>query len=227
MHRAIEPAIHYWGTPVVLVSSLNPDGTTNLAPMSSAWWLGWSCMLGLGAGSATARNLRSDGRCVLNLPSEDLAPVVNRLALTTGRADLPPHKRAMGYRHEADKFACAGLSRAAGPTPHHPQGIAECPVRLEGVVTDLRPFGASDPRLPVPALAIEVRIDAVHVDERLQAPGHPHRIDADRWKPLFMSFRHLFGRGPKLEASVLARGPEEMYAPWKRAQAVATAAEAR
>lgn len=48
MHRTIEPTILYFGTPVALISTLNPDGTPNLAPMSSAWWLGWSCMLGLG-----------------------------------------------------------------------------------------------------------------------------------------------------------------------------------
>ena len=45
MHKRIEPAIHYWGTPVVLVSTLNEDGSVNVAPMSSAWWLGWSCTL--------------------------------------------------------------------------------------------------------------------------------------------------------------------------------------
>jgi len=48
MHRTIEPTILYFGTPVALISTLNPDGSPNLAPMSSAWWLGWSCMLGLG-----------------------------------------------------------------------------------------------------------------------------------------------------------------------------------
>ena len=48
MFRTIEPAILYFGTPVVLVSTLNPDGTTNVAPISSAWWLGWSCLLGFG-----------------------------------------------------------------------------------------------------------------------------------------------------------------------------------
>ena len=51
MHSIIDPAILYFGTPVVLVSSINPDGTPNLAPMSSAWWLGRSCMLGFGARS--------------------------------------------------------------------------------------------------------------------------------------------------------------------------------
>jgi flavin reductase (DIM6/NTAB) family NADH-FMN oxidoreductase RutF len=57
MHLAIEPSILYFGTPVVLVSTLNEDQTLNIAPMSSAWWLGWNCMLGLGSSSQTARNL--------------------------------------------------------------------------------------------------------------------------------------------------------------------------
>ena len=37
MHTTIDPAILYFGTPVVLVSSTNDDGSFNLAPMSSAW----------------------------------------------------------------------------------------------------------------------------------------------------------------------------------------------
>jgi flavin reductase (DIM6/NTAB) family NADH-FMN oxidoreductase RutF len=45
--RTIEPAILYFGTPVVLIGSTNEDGSSNLAPMSSAWWVGWRCMLGL------------------------------------------------------------------------------------------------------------------------------------------------------------------------------------
>ncbi|MEM8606607.1 MAG: hypothetical protein AAGF92_05855 [Myxococcota bacterium] len=38
MHREIEPAVHIWGTPVVLVGPRNHDGTDDIAPMSSAWW---------------------------------------------------------------------------------------------------------------------------------------------------------------------------------------------
>jgi len=76
MHSVIDPAILYFGTPVVLVSSLNPDGSPNLAPMSSAWWLGRSCMLGFGARSQTPANIQRTGECVLNLPSVHEAPAV-------------------------------------------------------------------------------------------------------------------------------------------------------
>ena len=47
MHKVIHPKIHYFGTSVVLISTINEDGTPNLAPMPSAWWLNQSCMLGM------------------------------------------------------------------------------------------------------------------------------------------------------------------------------------
>src|SRR5215813_10916201 len=107
MHRTVEPAILYFGTPVVLVSSLNEDGSPNLAPMSSAWWLGWNCMLGFGARSKTPQNILRTGECVLNLPSEYLVPNVDRLARLTGSDPVPEHKVKMGYKHERDKFGVA------------------------------------------------------------------------------------------------------------------------
>src|SRR5918999_3486890 len=96
-YTVIDPAILYFGTPVVLVSSTNPDGSSNLAPMSSAWWLGRSCMLGFGARSHTPANILRTGECVLNLPSVAQAAAVDRLARLTGSNPVPPHKVAMGY----------------------------------------------------------------------------------------------------------------------------------
>jgi flavin reductase (DIM6/NTAB) family NADH-FMN oxidoreductase RutF len=45
-HRIIAPTILYFGTPVVLISTCNVDGSANLAPMSSAWALVQAIMLG-------------------------------------------------------------------------------------------------------------------------------------------------------------------------------------
>jgi hypothetical protein len=39
-HATVTPSILYFGTPVVLLSTENENGTFNLAPMSSAWALG-------------------------------------------------------------------------------------------------------------------------------------------------------------------------------------------
>src|ERR1700685_2696868 len=112
MHKTIEPTILYFGTPIALISTLNPDGSPNLAPMSSAWWLGWSCMLGLGQMGQTSDNLIRTRECVINLPSEDLVTHVDRLALTTGKNPVPEKKRHWGYCYEPDKFGIAGFSPA-------------------------------------------------------------------------------------------------------------------
>jgi flavin reductase (DIM6/NTAB) family NADH-FMN oxidoreductase RutF len=57
MKHVLKPKMLYIGTPVILVSSLNDDGSTNVAPMSSAWWAGETAMLGLSVNSQTVRNL--------------------------------------------------------------------------------------------------------------------------------------------------------------------------
>jgi flavin reductase (DIM6/NTAB) family NADH-FMN oxidoreductase RutF len=87
---SVEPAILYLGTPVVLVSSINEDGSPNLAPMSSAFWLGWRCMLGFEAVSKTPNNIVRTGECVLNLPSMEQVDAINRLSMVTGSNPVPP-----------------------------------------------------------------------------------------------------------------------------------------
>lgn len=83
-HITIDPGMLYYGNTVVLLSTLNPDGTTNIAPMSSTWALGHTIVLGMGVGSRTATNLRERGEAVLNLPGVELWKQVERLGDTTG-----------------------------------------------------------------------------------------------------------------------------------------------
>jgi flavin reductase (DIM6/NTAB) family NADH-FMN oxidoreductase RutF len=112
MHINCEPPILCFGTPVVLISTLNEDGSSNLAPMSSVFCLGWRCLPGLAAFSKTTQNMLRTGECVLNLPSVNEVAAVNRLALTTGSDPVPAFKSSKGYRQEADKFGIAGLTPA-------------------------------------------------------------------------------------------------------------------
>ncbi len=212
MHRTIEPVILYFGTPVVLVSSLNEDGSTNVAPMSSAWWLGWSCMLGFGARSQTPANILRTGECVLNLPSVDQVAAVDRMARLTGSNPVPPHKVAMGYRHEPDKLGVAGLTSQASETVAPPR-IRECPVQLEAVLEGTHPIAAQDPDRQGKLIALEVRIVRVHVEERLLLQGHENRIDPDAWRPLIMSFCQFYGLDAKVHSSRLAEIPESAYRP--------------
>jgi flavin reductase (DIM6/NTAB) family NADH-FMN oxidoreductase RutF len=211
-HSVIDPAILYFGTPVVLVSSTNADGSANLAPMSSAWWLGRSCMLGLGARSHTPANILRTGECVLNLPSVDQVAAVNRLARTTGSDPVPPHKVAMGYRHERNKFGTAGLSMLSADLVAPPR-VAECPVHLEAVLEGTHELAASDAQRRGLLIAIEVRIVRVHVHASIRMAGHTDRIDPRRWRPLIMNFCEFFGLGDVVHHSTLAEIPESAYRP--------------
>jgi flavin reductase (DIM6/NTAB) family NADH-FMN oxidoreductase RutF len=215
MHINVEPSILYFGTPVVLLSSLNEDGSANLAPMSSVWWLGWNCMLGLGAAGHTTKNLLREKECVLNLPAASLVEQVNRLARLTGSDPVPPHKQAMGYRHEKNKFAVAGLT--SGPSELvKPPRVAECPVQLEAVLESSHPFGTR-PDKPTTAVALEMRIVRAHIDESILVDGGPgqntSRVDPDKWRPLLMSFCRFYGLGERVGYSTLAEIPEQLYRP--------------
>jgi flavin reductase (DIM6/NTAB) family NADH-FMN oxidoreductase RutF len=218
MHSVIDPAILYFGTPVVLVSSLNEDGTPNLAPMSSAWWLGRSCMLGFGARSHTPANILRTGQCVLNLPSVREVAAVNALAKTTGSDPVPPHKVSMGYRHERDKFGVAGLTPIESDCVAPPR-VRECPVHLEAVLEGAHPLAANDPDRRGKLVALEVRIARVHVAEHIRMHGYSDRIDPRRWRPLIMSFQQFFGlTDDTVHHSTLGEIPESAYRPPRPAQ---------
>jgi flavin reductase (DIM6/NTAB) family NADH-FMN oxidoreductase RutF len=210
MHVTAEPAILYLGTPVVLISTTNADGSYNLAPMSSAFWLGWRCMLGLSVESKTTENMKRTGECVLNLPSVDLVGAVDRLARTTGSDPVPSGKVRRGYSFERDKFGIAGLTSVESETVWPPR-VRECHVQLEATVEAVHELAEEDPMLKGRTNCFEVRIQRVHIEESILAAGEPNRIDSDKWRPLIMSFQKFYGLGRQVHASTLAQIPEAMY----------------
>jgi flavin reductase (DIM6/NTAB) family NADH-FMN oxidoreductase RutF len=211
MHIASEPAILYFGTPVVLVSTVNEDGSHNLAPMSSAFWLGWRCILGWGGTSKTPQNMLRTKECVLNLPSVDMVGAVNRLALTTGSNPVPKNKSIRGYRYEPDKFGISGLTPMASETVAS-RRVKECQVQMEAVVEGVHSMYGDDPALAGRTLAFELRIQRVHIEEAILMDGHANRVDPDKWRPLIMSFQKFYGLAPgELHESTLGQIPEAMY----------------
>jgi flavin reductase (DIM6/NTAB) family NADH-FMN oxidoreductase RutF len=197
-HVTIAPAILYFGTPVVLLSTENEDGRFNLAPMSSAWALGQMIVLGLGAEAQTARNLRSRRDLVINVPAPAQWEAVERLAPLTGRSPVPAHKRGM-FRFEPEKFAAAGLR----PEPSElvrPPRVAECPLQMEARAADVRPAVTGE------FLVIQARVLKVHADPRIVVPGSQH-IDPARWSPLIYNFRHYYGLGAELGHSFRSQTP--------------------
>jgi flavin reductase (DIM6/NTAB) family NADH-FMN oxidoreductase RutF len=211
VHVDSKSPILYFGTPVVLVSTINGDGRPNLAPMSSAWWLGWRCMLGLASISKTTENLRRTGECVLNLPSTAQVGAVDRIARTTGSDPVPAGKRTRGYVHEGDKFARAGLTPIPSLEVTAPRA-AECPIQLEARVSAIHSLANDDPSYEGFALAIEVAVERLHVDESVLMDGSPDRIDPTKWRPLIMSFQEFYGlEDGRLHPSRLGEIPERLY----------------
>ncbi|MEU2825792.1 flavin reductase family protein [Streptomyces bacillaris] len=195
-HVTVTPSILYFGTPVVLLSTENEDGSFNLAPMSSAWALGHVIVLGLGVGGQTAHNLRSRRDLVINLPAPAQWPAVERLAPLTGRTPVPVDKRA-SFRFEPDKFAAAGLRRQPSELVRPPR-VAECPMQLEARVAQVRPDASGE------FLIVEAQVLKVHADPRIVVTGSQH-IDPAAWSPLIYNFRHYYGLGPELGHSFRSR----------------------
>ncbi|MFJ4188783.1 flavin reductase family protein [Kitasatospora sp. NPDC089509] len=200
MHKVTDLKVLYFGTPVVLIGSRNEDGGANLMPMSSAWWLGHTCVLGLGNSSQTSVNLRREGECVLNLPSAAQVDAVDRLALLTANPRIAEYRRAQGYRYERDKFGAAGMTELPGELVRAPRA-AECPVQLECRLEEARPLAGNEG-----CTAFEVTVVRAHVDERLLVPGSDHYVDPVGWDPLIMKFCEFFGEGRRLTPSRLAEG---------------------
>src|ERR1700746_710049 len=107
--ESISPKILYFGTPVALITSLNENGFPNIGPVSSAWALGWTLVLGLATTAKTTSNLRRDRQCVVNLAPEELQEKVEKLARLTGNNPVPNHK-AEKFRYDPDKYAAVGLT---------------------------------------------------------------------------------------------------------------------
>ena len=191
----IEPKILYFGTPVALITSMNRDGSPNLAPISSFWALGWTITLGLNTETQTLKNFRMCPDCVINLPSPDMWEQVERIAPLTGQNPVP-QKKASQFRFEPDKFQVAGFSTIPSETVAAPR-VLECPVQLEACVREIHEL-KGDARLKDlgGGAAVEVEVKRVHVRKDFVTRGH--YIAPDRWQPLIYNFRHYFGLSQEL-----------------------------
>lgn len=210
-HVLSEPSILYFGTPVVLVGTRNEDGTDNIAPISSVFWLGWRAVIGIDASSKTTENLLRTGECVLNLASRNEAAAVDRIARTTGTQAVPLPKQNRGYVFEPNKFERAGLTPLPSLTVDAPR-VRECPVHMEAVVAAQHGIGDDTPAIRGAIRLIEFRIARIHVAPDLLMDNNPNRIDPDKWNPLIMSFQKFYGLSSgQVHGSRLADIPEAAY----------------
>jgi flavin reductase (DIM6/NTAB) family NADH-FMN oxidoreductase RutF len=197
-HLTIEPSILYVGTPVALLSTLNEDGTVNLAPMSSAWALGDVVVLGVGVGGQTAINLQTRPEVVINYPSPAQWQAVERLAPLTAANPVPPHKQAR-FHHNRAKFKAAGLTPCPSDLVDPPR-VAECPLQFEATITQTNLDAKGN------FLIAQAQVLRVHASTEIVVPDTNH-VDPASWSPLIYNFRHYYGLGEELGESFRTETP--------------------
>lgn len=188
-HETINPSILYYGTPVLLLSTLNEDGSTNLSPLSSSWALGDCLVLGLGIQGKAYENLKRHPECVINLPDASMWRAVESLGRYTGTYPVPEEKRQIGYEFCSEKFEAAGLT-AQDSLRVKPLRIAECPLQIEASVQHIR----TPEHTPFMAV-VEVKSLEVHAHKKLISGLN--KIDPAKWNPLIYNFRHYYGLGER------------------------------
>ena len=182
--------ILYFGTPVVLISSLDREGNVNLSPMSSAWALGYNVVLGLSTIGKTFENLDATRELTLNFPDKDLWKNVEKLAPLTGKNPVPPLKIGR-YKFESDKFRAASLT-AVDSDVVRPPLVEECPLKMEAVVKNIYALSEDNTGEAI----VQASVVKVHASKGIVLDDE--HIDPMKWKPLIYSFRHYFSLGEQL-----------------------------
>lgn len=190
-HSTISPAILYWGTPVVLITSENEDGPDNICAISSVFLLGHRCILGFGAQKKTPQNILRTGHCVVSLPADTMARHINLLATTTGTEKISPSKRTRNYRYVKDKWASADLSPQKSNLVR-PARILECPVQMECKLAKGHVLMGDFPDMKRAITTIELKVLQAHILDYLRMLGHSNRINSDCLRPIFMCFQDLY-----------------------------------
>jgi flavin reductase (DIM6/NTAB) family NADH-FMN oxidoreductase RutF len=182
MHDVNQLSILDLGTPVALLRTLSEDGTLYLAAVTSVWWIGARCVLGLPGAAKTSANLRRTREIVINMPASEQADAVDRLVRVAGRAPVPGSKLDRGYRCVKDQIGILGLTSVLSETVR-PTRVLECPIQLEAVLDRVHAQGRDSP-LSGDIEMFEVRVTYLHLDGSILMDGHPDRIDPERWRPL-------------------------------------------
>ena len=187
MHDTNNPFILDLGTPVALLGTLNDDLSLYLAAVTSVWWAGPRCIVGLSDASRTSDNLRRTREIVVNMPSSGQADAIERLLRVVGRTPVREHELDRGYRCGTDGIGILGLTPVPSATVHPPR-VLECPIQLEAVLDGEHGQGRDSP-LVDDVRMFEVRVTQAHLDRSILMDGDRYQVDPGKWRPLTMNFR--------------------------------------
>ncbi|HHI2824420.1 TPA: hypothetical protein ACP43Q_005136 [Klebsiella quasipneumoniae] len=85
MHKQVHPKSLYWGSTVILLSTIDNTNSTNITPISSSWSLSSNIVIGLSLSSKAIENIEYCPEMVLNIASDDLSKKIESIAKYTGR----------------------------------------------------------------------------------------------------------------------------------------------
>lgn len=193
MHIPIDPKILYVGTPIALITTMSPDGSCNIGPVSSAWTLGRTVVLGWEATSQTLANLEREGECVINYPHADRWEHVEAIATLTGHDPPAPHKAAQ-FSCTADKWTPDRFTPQESQVVRPPR-IAECAIQCEAEVQAIHvPPGPDKSAFRI----VEAYVRRIHADQSILDASSEHHVSTDTWSPALYVFCDYFGTGPRL-----------------------------
>ncbi|MDO4697488.1 MAG: flavin reductase family protein [Pasteurellaceae bacterium] len=181
MHQPINPQMFYYGFPVILLTTCDNQGNTNITPISSSWCLGDNIVIGLGTQGKAFENLQQCAQAVINLPDEQLWQNVEAIADVTAKQPIPDFQQGI-YHYCADKFQ-RGHFTAQPSTQIKPSRILECPLQAETTVMHISEREGY--------AIVELKIVQVHAEQSLIFADN--KIDPEKWKPLIYNFRHYQG----------------------------------
>lgn len=181
-HKKINFESLYYGFPVILLTTIDNRGLTNITPISSSWVLGNNIIIGLGTHSKSFENLKIIPEAVLNLPDETLYKKVEKIAPYTGIININKEQSAAGYKHSENKFLTGKFTQEKSINVR-PDKIKECPLQIETklIKINLREWYA----------IIELEIISVYAFEEIIT--NSTYINPDKWKPLIYNFRKYHG----------------------------------
>lgn len=180
-HITINPQTLYYGFPVILLTTVDAVGKSNISPISSSWSLGNKLVIGIGSGGKAYDNIKAVPEVVLNIASTDLMQNVEKIAKYTSKY-LTDKNRDMGYSFSDDKFSIGAFTKQKS-VKVKPYRIRESKLQLEARVEHItvRDWFA----------IIELEVILTHADESIL--NLDNNIDPLVWNPLIYNFRSYHG----------------------------------
>ncbi|GJH40940.1 hypothetical protein RCZ04_14900 [Capnocytophaga sp. HP1101] len=177
------PNMFYYGFPVVLLTTTDKEGNTDITPITCNFTLMGDAGMALVKLNQAYDNVKAVPEAVFNLPTAQMWEKVEAIAPYTTKNPVPEQKAAK-YTYTDDKFSIGGFTAISSEKVKPPR-IAECPIQAEAKVTHLHERKKY--------ALVELKFVQVHAEDYLVMDGN--KIDPLKWDSLIYNFKHYYALG--------------------------------